>query len=138
MLVSVRKVFELVEIKPESIQFKKHEFNATNVINALTNEPKKCPITTAADWSDFFQTRTEPIFHALVIAGALKGSEFLSQNEALKNEWFIKCKNSYRNDPTKPGIIQNFKICDQRIQDFSAAYRVYYFTRLYLSYLKIC
>ena len=109
MLVSVRKVFELAGLKPESIQFKKHEFNATNVIDALTNEPKKCPITTAADWSDFFQTRTKPIFHALVIAGALKGSEFLSQNETLKNQWFIQCKNSYRNDPTEPGTIQIIK-----------------------------
>ena len=107
MLVSVRKVFELVEIKPESNQFKKEEFNAANVTNAFINEPRKCPILTAADWSEFFQNRTQPIFHAMVTAGALKGSEFLSQNEALKKEWFIKCKNSYRNDPTKPGISQN-------------------------------
>ena len=107
MLVSVRKVFELVEIKPESIHFKKEEFNAANVIDALNNEPKKCPVITAADWFDFFQNRTQPIFHAMVTAGALKGSEFLSQNGVLNNYWFIKCKNSYRNDPTKPGIIQN-------------------------------
>ena len=115
MLVSVRKVFELVEIKPESIQFKKEEFDAANVTDAFINKPKKCPITTAADWSDFFQHRTQPIFHAMVTAGALKGSEFLSQNEALKNEWFIKCKNSYRNDPTKPGIIQNLCFAKSRL-----------------------
>ena len=118
MLVSVRKVFELVEIKPESIQFQKHEFNAANVINALTNEPKKCPITTAADWSDFFHNRTQPVFHAMVIAGALKGSEFFSQNEALKNQWFIKCKNSYRNDPTKLGTIQIIKSAMSKIRMF--------------------
>ena len=109
MLVSVRKVFELAGLKPESIQFQKDEFNAANVIDALTNEPKKCPITTAADWSDFFQNQTQPIFHAMVTAGALKGSEFLSQNETLKNQWFIQCKNSYRNDPTEPGTIQIIK-----------------------------
>ena len=107
MLISVRKVFELAGLKPESIQFQKDEFNAANVIDALTNEPKKCPITTAADWFDFFQNQTQPIFHAMVIAGALKGSEFLSQNKVLKNQWFIKCKNSYRNDRREPGIIQN-------------------------------
>ena len=118
MLVSVRKVFELVEIKPESIQFQKHEFNAANVINALTNEPKKCPITTAADWSDFFQNRTQPIFHAMVIAGALKGSEFLSRNETLKNQCFIKCKNSYRNDPTKLGTIQIIKSAISKTRKF--------------------
>ena len=111
MLVSVRKVFEFVEIKLESIQFKKEEFNAANLTDAFLNEPRKCPIITAADWSDFFKDRTQPIFHAMVTAGAVKGSEFLSQNEALKNQWFIKCKNSYRNDPTKPGIIHNKKTC---------------------------
>ena len=107
MLISVRKVFELAGLKPESIQFQKDEFNAADVIDALTNEPKKCPITTAADWSVSFRNRTERIWHAMVTDGALKGSEFLPQNGVLNNYWFIKCKNSYRNDQTNPGIIQN-------------------------------
>ena len=42
----------------------------------------------------------------MVTAGALKGSEFIPTNTSLANQWFIKCKNSYGNDPTQPGEIQ--------------------------------
>ena len=106
MLNSVRKVLTLAGIKPESIQFKKEELNAGNIIDALTNE-KKCPVTTVADFTDYFKDGSPPCnMHAMVIAGALKGSEFLSQNSVLANEWFIKCKNSYGNDPNQPGKIQ--------------------------------
>ena len=107
MLRSIRKVFELLEIKPESIQFQKEEFNAQNIIDALTNEPKKCPVITACDLTDFFKSGGGPTStHAMVTAGALKGSEFIPTNKILADEWFIKCKNSYGTDPTQPGEIQ--------------------------------
>ena len=109
MLRSIRKVFELLGIKPESIQFQKEEFNGQNIIDALTNEPKKCPVITACDFTDFFISRkVEDIKskHAMVTAGALKGSEFIPTNKILADEWFIKCKNSYGNDPDQPGKIQ--------------------------------
>ena len=107
MLRSIRKVFELIGIKPESIQFQKEEFNAQNIIDALTNEPKKCPVITACDFTDFFISRKaeDIISHAMVTAGALKGSEFMPTNTRLADQWFIKCKNSYGNDPTQPGEI---------------------------------
>ena len=108
MLRSIRKVFELIGIKPESIQFQKEEFNGQNIIDALTNEPKKCPVITACDFTDFFISRKveDIISHAMVTAGALKGSEFIPTNKVLADEWFIKCKNSYGNDPDQPGKIQ--------------------------------
>jgi len=108
MLRSIRKVFEILGIKPESIQFQKEEFNAQNIIDALRNEPKKCPVITAADFTDFFISRKAEdmnVHHAMVTAGALKGSEFIPTNKILADQWFIKCKNSYGNDPTQPGEI---------------------------------
>ena len=106
MLRSIRKVFELLGIKPESILFQKEEFNSQNIIDALRNEPQKCPVITAADFTDYFNSGGAPTSpHAMVTAGALKGSEF-SKNTNLANQWFIKCKNSYGNDPAQPGEIQ--------------------------------
>ena len=109
MLRSIRKVFEILGIQPESIQFQKEEFNSQNIIDALTNEPKKCPVVTACDFTDFFvSSKIEDIKsqHAMVTAGALKGSEFIPTNTILADQWFIKCKNSYGNDPDQPGEIQ--------------------------------
>ena len=93
----------MIGMKPESIQFEKEEFNGQNIIGALTVEPRKCPVITAADFSDFFKARIKPESHAMVTAGALKGSEFIPANTSLADQWFIKCKNSYGNDPTLPG-----------------------------------
>ena len=119
MLHSVRKVFELAGIVPESVQFQKDEFDDTNIIDALIKDPKKCPVITTADFTNSFKDGTVMIHnhasrpfnpHAMVTAGALKGSEFIkffwAKNSILANEWFIKCKNSYANDPDKQGKIQ--------------------------------
>ena len=107
MLRSIRKVFELLEIKPESIVFQKEEFNDQNLVDALRNEPQKCPVITAAEFTDYFESRGAPTSrHVMVTAGALKGSEFIPADTSLANQWFIKCKNSYGNDPTQPGKIQ--------------------------------
>ena len=112
MLRSIRKTFELLGIQLESIQFQKEEFNGDNIIDALINEPKKCPVITACDFTDFFKLRVAPtISHAMVTAGALKGSEFIPTNTGLAHQWFIKCKNSYGNNPTEPGEIQYTKAC---------------------------
>ena len=108
MLGSIRKVFELAKIKPESIRFQKEEFNGQNIINALRNEPQKCPVITAAYFADYFisgNVQDIKSHHAMVTAGALKGSEFIPANTRLANQWFIKCKNSYGNDPNQPGEI---------------------------------
>ena len=112
MLKSIRKIFELIGIKPESIKFNKEEFNGQNLIDVLKNEPRKCPVITCTDMSDYFRDgdRSSIVRYglmAMVTAGALKGSDFLSANKLLADEWFIKCKNSYGNDPNQPGKIQN-------------------------------
>ena len=109
MLGSIRKVFELFGTVPEYFQFRKEEFNSQTIIDALRNEPKKCPVIPAADFTDFVisgNVQDIKSQHAMVTAGALKGSEFLSSNTVLADQWFIKCKNSYGNDPTQPGKLQ--------------------------------
>ena len=60
MLRSIRIVFELLGIQPESIQFQKEEFNGQNLIDALRNEPQKCPVITAADFTDYFNSGGVP------------------------------------------------------------------------------
>ena len=109
MLGSIRNFFEFFGVVPEDFQFRKEEFNSQTIIDALTKEPKKCPVITAADLTDFFisgNVQNIKSQHAMVTAGALKGSEFMSSNTVLADQWFIKCKNSYGNDPTQPGKIQ--------------------------------
>ena len=103
MLGSIRKFFKFFGVVPEDFQFRKEEFNSQTIIDALRNEPKKCPVITAADFTDYFKSQSMPTStHAMVTAGALKGSDF-SDITSLANQWFIKCKNSYGNDPAQPG-----------------------------------
>ena len=107
MLGSIRKFFKFFGVVPEDFQFRKEEFNSQTIIDALTKEPKKCPVITAADFKDYFISQSIPTTtHAMVTAGALKGSEFMPSNTSLADQWFIKCKNSYGNDPTQPGKLQ--------------------------------
>ena len=107
MLGSIRNFFDLIWIELKSIHFRKEEFSSQTLIDALTKEPKRCPVITAADFKDYFISQSMPTStHAMVTAGALKGSEFMPSNKTLANQWFIKCKNSYGNDPTQPGKIQ--------------------------------
>ena len=103
MLRSVRIVFEMIGIKPESMKFIKKSFDSGNIIKALTEEPKKCPAIVTCDITG------DQSPHIMVAANALKGFEFLNGNgpvvEALRNEWFINCKNSYRDEISEPGIV---------------------------------
>ena len=97
MLRSVRICFEKIGLKPESIKFKKEEFNSTNMVKALTESPKKCP---AVVTFDLFGTRSP---HIMVATNALKGKDF-TNDRLLSEKWFINCKNSYRDNISEPGI----------------------------------
>ena len=102
MLRSVRIVFELLGLQPESIKFKKEEFNSSNLVKALNDEPKRCPVIETTD-------RGGDNVHIMVAAYALKGSEIINESgpnaDLMREEWFIYCKNSYRDDPDEPGIV---------------------------------
>ena len=102
MLKSVRNVFEMIGIEPESINFIKEEFNAGNLVKALNEQPKKCPaIVTLNILGD-----RSP--HIMVATNAIKGIKFIPGNLVaafnLRNQWFINCKNSCRDDISEPGI----------------------------------
>ena len=101
MLRSIRLVFEMIGIKPESMKFIKEQINADNLVNALAKKPKKCPAIVTCN---LFGDKSP---HIMVAANALKGQEFIDKNdpraEALCDEWFINCKNSYRDEIEEPG-----------------------------------
>ena len=103
MLRSVRIVFEMIGIKPESMKFIKERFDSTNLVKALTEQPKKCSAIVTCDMTG------DQSPHVMVATNALKGREFISGNgqivEALRNEWFINCKNSYRDNISEPGTV---------------------------------
>ena len=106
ILKSVRIVLETLGIKPELMKFKKEEFNADNLIKALTEYPKKCPAIVT-----YKVTNGEVTPHIMVATNALSGEEFIRRAlcfSCLRKEWFINCKNSFRDDPGEPGIILKY------------------------------
>ena len=103
MLRSVRIVFEKLGLKPESIKFIKHQFNASNLVKALTEQPKKCPAIVTLNLNGNLSP------HVMVATNAVKGSDFIFGNEPINNflqdQWFINCKNSYRDETSEPGTV---------------------------------
>ena len=67
-------------------------------MKALNENPKKCPaIVTLNLFGD-----CSP--HIVVATNALKGREFTIA-PMLREEFFINCKNSYRDDISEPGTL---------------------------------
>ena len=103
MLKSVRNVFEMIGIEPESINFIKEEFNAGNLVKALNEQPKKCPAIVTLDIIGDLSP------HIMVATNALKGFKFIHRygqdTQSLLNKWFINCKNSCRDDMSEPGTV---------------------------------
>ena len=117
MLKSIRIIFEMIGIKPESMNFIKEKFSSNDIIVALTKEPKKCPAIVTCNLNGDLSP------HVMVATNALKGIDFIQGNgpveEALFKEWFIYCKNSYRDDEQEPGTVSDhFNFCGSF--DFSA------------------
>ena len=52
---------------------------------------KKCPVIIAADF-----TVSPPLVHAMVATGV--------KSDLTTMQYYIQCKNSYRDDPSQPGI----------------------------------
>ena len=112
MLRSVRIVFEKIGVQPERIKFKKEEFNSDNLVKGLNEIPKKCPAIVTSILSGGVLSSA----HIMVATNALKGNEFIHEpgpiGDFLRNQWFINCKNSYRDDPSAPGIVFKMYFCD--------------------------
>ena len=109
MLRSVRIVFEMIEVQPESIKFTPEKFDFDGLVKALTEKPKKCPAVKAFDLS-YYEETGHIAAHIMVATNALKGSAFMDENrqyiDGLRNEWFVNCKNSYRDDQSVPGMFR--------------------------------
>ena len=112
MLRSVRIVFEKIGIQPERIKLIKEEFNSDNLVKGLNEIPKRCPAIVTSILTGGVLSSA----HIMVATNALKGNEFIHEpgpiGDYLRNQWFINCKNSYRDDPSEPGIVLKTKPCD--------------------------
>ena len=91
MLNSIRQIFEILDISFNSKNPVAEQFDQTTIINEI-NMKKKCPVITAANFSV-----SPPLVHAMVATGVKSDSI----NGRL--EYFIQCKNSYRDDPSQQG-----------------------------------
>ena len=91
MLNSIRQIFDILNIPFNSINFVAEQFDQTTIINEI-NVNKKCPVITAANFSV-----SPPLVHAMVATGVKSDSI----NGRL--EYYIQCKNSYRDDPSQQG-----------------------------------
>ena len=88
------------------IQAKLNESSVLIELKALwSEEPRKCPAIVT------FNLSGDQFPHIMVATNALKGIEFIQGNDQfavlLSDIWFINCKNSYRDDPSEPGIVCN-------------------------------
>ena len=108
MLQSIRNVFELLGLDPESIKFTKEEFNAENLVKALNDQPKKCPAILTINLDTYYKTG-DMSPHIMVASNALKGIQFINGHgpvaDSLRTKWFINCKNSYRDNVSEPGTV---------------------------------
>ena len=119
MLLSVRIVFEKIGVQPERIKFKKEEFNSDNLVKGLNEIPKKCPAIVTSILSGGVLSSA----HIMVATNALKGSEFIHEpgqvGDFLRNQCFINCKNSYRDNSSPPGNVFKTHFCDLFIDTYA-------------------
>ena len=98
MLNSIREIFDLLGIDFESMQFASEKFDTQiSIIDAINNQ-RKCPAIVGAK----FDLSTGSVdVHAMVAAGVK--TETVQHGSSTKQEYFIQCKNSYRDDPSQSG-----------------------------------
>ena len=70
---------------------------STNLVKALNEKPKKCPAIVAINL-ETVQRFGNCSPHVMVATNALQGKDHL------REQWFINCKNSCRDDDDEPGI----------------------------------
>ena len=99
MLNSIREIFDLLGIDFESMKFVPEEFPTQEaIIDAIKNQ-RKCPVIVGTMFD--FPTRSVVCRHAMVAAGIK--TETVKHGSSSKQEYFIQCKNSYRDDPNQSG-----------------------------------
>ena len=99
MLNSIREIFDLLGIHFESLKFVPEKFDTQRSIFDAINNQRKCPAIVGAKFD--FSTGTIENAHVMVAAGVK--TETVQQGSLVKQEYFIQCKNSYRDDPDESG-----------------------------------
>ena len=98
MLNSIREIFDLLGIDFESMQFVSEKFEKNSIVDAINNQ-RKCPAIVGAKFD--FSTGTIENAHVMVAAGVK--TETVQHGSSVKQEYFIQCKNSYRDDTNQSG-----------------------------------
>ena len=98
MLNSIREIFDLLGIDFESMQFLSEKIDKNSIIDAINNQ-RKCPALVTAMYD--FPTRSFYNGHIMVAAGVK--TKTVQHGSSNKQEYFIQCKNSYRDNPNLPG-----------------------------------
>ena len=97
MLNSIREIFDLLGLSFESMQFVQDQFDYSSIIDAINNQ-KKCPAIVGAKF-DFSSGSVDA--HVMVATGIK--TKTVQHGSSSKQEYFIQCKNSYRDDPNLSG-----------------------------------
>ena len=97
MLNSIREIFDLLGVDFESMQFVSEKFDYSSIIDAINNQ-KKCPAIVGAK----FDFSTGSVDAHVMVATGIK-TETVQYGSSIKQEYFIQCKNSYRDDPNQSG-----------------------------------
>ena len=98
MLNSIREIFDLLGLDFESMQFVPEKFDTKRSIIDAINNQRKCPAIVGAKF-DFSTGAVDA--HVMVAAGVK--TETVQHGSSSKQQYFIQCKNSYRDDPNQSG-----------------------------------
>ena len=98
MLNSIREIFDFLGLHFESMQFVPEKFPTQRAIIDAINNQRKCPAIVGA----MFDFSTGSIDAHVMVAAGVK-TESVQHGSSIKQEYFIQCKNSYRDDPNLSG-----------------------------------
>ena len=98
MLNSIREIFESIGIDFDSMRFIVQNFSEPRMIIRAINNQRKCPAIVGAQF-DFLTGSVNA--HVMVAAGIK--TETVQHGTSIQHEYFIQCKNSYRDDPNQSG-----------------------------------
>ena len=98
MLNSIREIFEIIGIDFDSMRFIVQKFSEPRMIIRAINNQRKCPAIVGAQ----FDCSTGSVNAHVMVAAGIK-TEIVQHGTSIKHEYFIQCKNSYRDDPNQSG-----------------------------------
>ena len=98
MLNSIREIFDLLGLNFESMKFVPEKIDTQISIIDAINRQRKCPAIVGAKF-DFSTGAVDA--HVMVAAGVK--TETVQHGSSSKQQYFIQCKNSYRDDPNQSG-----------------------------------